>query len=396
MISKLFSFENRFALYLFSQRRNFIPILSIYFLTLQDTNATQLWIFMGLGFLASFLLEIPSAYFADRFWHKPTLILSKILQWLSLIFFLGASLIDSPYNYYIFILWSVTQAFWFSFFSGTTSAYFHDILESKWQWKSFWKIMSQLRWKVSLVSAFVIILLPFLTALDIRYPLIASLFVDIIGLFVLVTLPQVMSNHEITKSKNIIEVIKEAKHSKALHVSIFVGMIIGFLMWENAYRTVYLESLWYPIVLIWLVMWLSRIVWFIVWHYAYLLEKLLTMRQLFLFEVFLFPFFLMIIAYFNNPYLVWILLSIIVWYQHGRKAIIQGMILNNYLPDKKYKATVLSLESWINSLTSMLTSFFAGFIMIHSYKLWYISLSFILFILLCISFYYIFRQRKKV
>ena len=394
MLEKLFSLQTRFGIFLFSQRRNFIPLLSIYFLTLGNTTATQLWIYTGIGFLASFLLEIPSAYFADRFWHKPTLILSKILQWLSIMFFVWASLIDSPNNYYLFVLWSITQAIWFSFFSGTTSAYFHEVLESQSKEKDFWKIMSKLRWKVSLVCAFVIVLLPFLAAIDIRLPLLVNLLVDIVWLMILLTLPNVKNNYQVKKSKNIIEVIKEAKASKALHVSIFIGLIVGFLMWENAYRSVYLESLWYPIVLIWMVMWLSRIVWFIVWHYAYLIERYLTMRQLFLFEVCIFPFVLILIAYLDNPYIVWILLSTIIGYQHWRKAIIQWFILNEYLPDPKYKATVLSLESAVNSLTSMIVSFIAWFIMIHSYTIWYISISITLFILLCINFYYIFRQRK--
>lgn len=396
MISKLLSLQTRFGIYLFSQRRNFIPILSIYFLTLDNTNASQIGIFMWLGFLASFLLEIPSAYFADSFWHKRTLVLSKILQVISLVLFLSASLIDAPYNYYIFILWSITQAFWFSFFSGTTSAYFHEIFQSQGKWKDFWKIMSKLRWKVSLICAFVIVLLPLLTTVDIRLPLVVNLIVDIIWLFVLFTLPHVENNYEVEKSKNILEIIQEAKVTKALHVSVFVWLIIGFLMGENAYRSVYLESLWYPIVLIWMVMWLSRIVWFIVWHYAYLIEKYFTMRQLFLFEVFIFPFFLLLIAFFNNPYLVWILLSIIIWYQHGRKAIIQWFILNEYLPDPKYKATVLSIESWVNSVVSMIVSFIAWFIMLYSYKLGYVSLGITLFIVLSINFYYIFKKEKAV
>lgn len=395
MLQTLFSLESRFAVYLFSQRRNFIPLLSIYFLTLSDTNAQQIWVFMWLGFLASFLLEIPSAYFADRFWHKRTLILSKVFQGLSLLFFIWAAFIDTPQNYYIFILWSITQAFGFSFFSGTTSAYFHEILETQWKGKDFWKIMAKLRWKVSLVCAFVIILLPFLTTIDILVPLIISFWVDVIWIFFLLSLPDVKTHHEVKKSKNILEIIKEAKVSKALHVSIYVWVIIWFLMWENAYRTVYLESLWYPIILIGMVMWLSRVVWFLVWHYAHYIEKLLTMRQLFLFEIILFPIFIIFISYFDNPYIVWLLLSTIIGYQHGRKAIIQWFIINHYITDKRYKATVLSLESFINSLTSTLVSFFIWFIMMYSYKLWYIVLSLSLFFILVICFYYIFRGEKK-
>jgi hypothetical protein len=47
---------------------------------------------------------------------------------------------------------------------------------------------------------------------------------------ILLTLPNVKNNYEVKKSKNIIEVVKEAKASKALHVSIFIGLIVGFLM----------------------------------------------------------------------------------------------------------------------------------------------------------------------
>lgn len=396
MLQRLFTLESRFTIYLFSQRRNFIPILSIYFLTLSNTTAQQIWVFMSLGFLASFLLEIPSAYFADRFWHKKTLILSKVLQWLSLFFFIGASFVDSHLNYYIFILWSITQAFGFSFFSGTTSAYFHWILERTGRGKDFGKIMAKLKWKVSLICAIMIVLLPFLTTIDILVPLIVSIWVDIIGFFFLLSLPDEKKVYEIKKSKNILEILKEARISKALHVSIYVWVILWFLVWENAYRSVYLESLGYPIILIGMVMWLSRLVWFIVWHYAHYIETLLTMRQLFLFEIMLFPLFIAMISYFDNPYLVWILLSIIIWYQHGRKAIIEWFIINNYITDPRYKATVLSLQSFINSLTSTLVSFFIWFVMIYSYKLWYAVLSFSLFFLMVVSFYYIFRSEKKV
>lgn len=48
MLQQFFTQENKFFLYLLSQRRNFIPILSIYYLTLPDTTANQIGIFTGL------------------------------------------------------------------------------------------------------------------------------------------------------------------------------------------------------------------------------------------------------------------------------------------------------------------------------------------------------------
>ncbi len=66
MLQKFFTLENKFIFYLLSQRRNFIPILSIYYLTLPDTTANQIGVFTALGYLFSFILEIPSGYISDR------------------------------------------------------------------------------------------------------------------------------------------------------------------------------------------------------------------------------------------------------------------------------------------------------------------------------------------
>ena len=45
MFQKLNSIQGKFFIYLLSNRRNFIPLLSIYFLTLDNTTANQIGIF---------------------------------------------------------------------------------------------------------------------------------------------------------------------------------------------------------------------------------------------------------------------------------------------------------------------------------------------------------------
>ena len=68
----------KYFFYILTNRRHYITILSIYFLTLPNTTINQIGLYMGIGNLVAFLLEIPSGYFADRFGHKKTLILAKI------------------------------------------------------------------------------------------------------------------------------------------------------------------------------------------------------------------------------------------------------------------------------------------------------------------------------
>ncbi len=50
----------------FTSRRNFIPILSVYFLTLPDTHANQIGLYTGIGYLMSMLFQVPAGMIADR------------------------------------------------------------------------------------------------------------------------------------------------------------------------------------------------------------------------------------------------------------------------------------------------------------------------------------------
>ena len=54
-------------------RRNYIPILALYFLTLPNATAQQIGLYTGISWLAGFILEIPSGYLSDIFGHKKTL-----------------------------------------------------------------------------------------------------------------------------------------------------------------------------------------------------------------------------------------------------------------------------------------------------------------------------------
>lgn len=382
----------KFFIYLLSRRRNFIPILSIYFLSLPNTLANQIGIFNWLWFLASFLLEIPSWYFADNFWHRKTLILWKIFQTISVLLFIIWGFILPDYTIIIFSLWAIFQAMWFSLFSWTTAAYFHEILKEQWEDKNYSKIMWKLRWKVSLFSFPIIILLPFFTEIHIVLPFVIWFFIDVIWLIAILLMPRSINNLKIKEKKSLFELLSGLKNTKVLGMSIWLWMITWFFIWASTFRWVYLESLWYPIAFIWLIMWLSRLVRFIVWHYSYLIEKHLSIKQYFLIEVFMFPLSLLAVAYFSNPYLVWWIFSIFVWYLWGRRSVTESYIIKNINPN--YKSTMLSVEAQINSIASIWVSFWISFVMGYSYKLWLSSLWVILFFILLVNYYFTFIRQK--
>ena len=56
----------KFFILIVSNRRNYIPILALYFLSLPNTTAQQIGIYTGIGWFAGFILEIPSGYIYFR------------------------------------------------------------------------------------------------------------------------------------------------------------------------------------------------------------------------------------------------------------------------------------------------------------------------------------------
>lgn len=396
MLKKLQSTYSKLFIFLFSNRRNFIPILSIYFLSIENTTANQIWIYTSIWFLLWFLFEVPSGYFADNFWHKKTLVLSKLSMLFSTISFLIWWIYFPEYAFLFFTLGSILISVWFSFSSWTFSAYLHEILEKEWKKDNFSKASWKMKANVSLLSMFFILALPFFTKIDIFTPLLISLWIDLIWLWAILTIKKSDNSLQVSKEnrKSIKQIFFEAKKLWFIPISIFLWSASWFILWATAFRTVYLEELWLPIIFMWFVMWLSRFFWFIIWNHIHKIEKYVNIKKLLFIEIFIFSSYFLLSAYFSNPYLVWFFMAIVLGYMFWRESIITNHLLNNYLPDKRYKASLLSLNKQTESIISVLVSFLIGFVMTYSYKLWYAILGIFVLLFMSISYYFIFRKKN--
>ncbi len=377
----------KFFIHSLSNRRNFIPLLSIYFLTLPNTTAQQIWLFTGIWFLAMFFLEIPSGYFADNFWHKRTLVLSKILMILSTVSFI---LWDSVLY---FIIWSIFLNLWFAFASGTQQAFLHETLNELVMWKDYTKIASRTSGRVSLISAFLIISLPFFTAIDIKLPFEIWLWFDIIGFIVVLTMVSPSFSESIKTKKSITNILKEVRWTNFYIIAIFVALISWVLMSWVPFRDIYLKSIGLPVVFVGFVMGLSRVFWFMISQVAHKIEKIFTIKQLLLIEIFIFSGGLILFSLFKNPYIAWFIIALLIGYRSGRSSIISNYLMN-ILPDPKYKATMLSVQQQMTSIIQVVLVFSIWFVMNYSYQLWFLSLGILLFILLSISYFFV--QKVKI
>lgn len=356
----------KYFIYAFSQRRNFYPILSIFFLTLPDATTKQIGVWSGIGFIASFFFEIPSSYFADRFGHKKTLVMAKILMIISTLSFIFADSLAW------FIAGSALLSISFAFASGTDSAFIHNTLIEAKREREYTKIRSRLSANVSLLSVIPIISLPFFTAISTRMPLQIWLVVDIIGLITAFSFVSPRIRFEAEEDKvSVWKIAKQLWGTGFYPFSIFIGIIGGYIVAVGNFNNVYLQSIGYPVVLLGVVMGISRFVWFLIGRNIHKIEEKFGMQAILIFEMIFFPLMVSLIIIFSNPYFVAAIICIIIGYYWGRCQMMDGYTLKHFVVNKKYKATLISIQSQIEGIFQATFAFCFGSLMIISFKLGY-------------------------
>jgi len=368
----------KYFLVILTNRRNYIPILAIYFLTLPNTTAQQLGLFTGIGWFVGVLLEVPSGYFSDKFGHKKTLILAKISLLLStLCFVFGNSLI-------YFILGSSFIAINFAFVSGTGGAFLHNTLTGLKREKDYGELHGKIRAKVSLISAGMILLLPLLTKISLTMPIKIYLIFDIIGILIVLSLysPKIKYGAEDEEGEKILSQLKRFRGTGFYITSLFIGIMAGVAIGLSPFKEPFAQSLGLPIIFIGAIMGFSRIIWFIVGHNLKFLKRI-KMEKLLLYETFFFSLSLIILSQLKNPYIVGIIIATFMGYYFGRSSIIEEYYLQNFLINKRYKATMLSIKELSRKLFQAIAIFVGGFFMVISFNLGYlVSGIFLLVVLL--------------
>ncbi len=376
---------------LFTWRRNFLPILSVYYLSLPNTNAQQIWFYTAIWFAISFLFQIPAWIIGDKLGNKTTIIIAKLCLLLSSIMYI-------VWDHFIyFVLWSALM--WLgvdAFSTWNTSMFLHDTLTALKKEHLFKKISSSIRGWVSFLSVFFIVTLPFFTTISLDFPFKVALVIDIVWLIVAVSLYPVKTTYETHQAislTNIKHTLQESKWILLFPIMLFSAMIWAFLTVDSWFRMPYLTSLWYPIMYAGFVMWGSRLVRFIVWQYAHKIDAHIPFRKLLIIEVFLFSGYYMISARLNNPYIIGITFALVIWYFYGRSELYTDYIIN-LIPGKKYKSTILSIKGQISWIIQIILMFCTGFVMNTSYKLGFLILWCVLLLWLS-SVYIFFIQNNK-
>ena len=398
-ITTFFKDKDLFYMFVYklSVRRHYIPILSIFYLSLDNTTLNQIGIFSAIWMLMWMLLEIPSGYISDTIGHKKTLYLSRLSMIISLwCFILWGSILWND-SFVLFILGMVFMNFGFAFNSGTLEAYFYEILESRGEEKQFSKVSSRMNGNVSLVAVLFLITLPFTLKIHALFPFLINIVFDIIWIVALLRLPDPRDSKKVMtwETQGFLSMFRDSIKLWFLPFALFIGLIGWIMHGKHAFDTVYLENLWLAAVFIGFLMWTSRVLRFLFSRRIHLLEEYFSMKDILTFQVVLYSVWLSLVAY-TQSFVVWLIcLAIMTAFQHSIWSIHTKYIFNNYLKNPKYKATINSVKSQIINLIWVVVSFALGIIMEKSFQTWYSFLSVIMFVWLAVCYYLIFRQKNN-
>ncbi|MBI2025211.1 hypothetical protein HYT04_00270, partial [Candidatus Kaiserbacteria bacterium] len=76
----------KYTILLVTNKRVFVAILGVYYLTIPGVTPFWIGIFLLAGNGASFIFDIPSSYIADKIGHKQAIVLSRIIIFFSTFF----------------------------------------------------------------------------------------------------------------------------------------------------------------------------------------------------------------------------------------------------------------------------------------------------------------------
>jgi MFS family permease len=374
----------KYGVALVTHRRIYWPLLTVYFLTFPDTSVRQIGYFMAIGQIAGFLMEVPSGYLSDKIGHKRVLVLARVFLILSTIFYLIGG------SFWVFALGSTFFALDLAFTSGAKSAFFHDVFKAMGREKDHARVLGRVRSITWIVSAVMLVVIPYFARIDIRIPFIIALVLDIVGLIVTLSLvnPRAEESEAAeVKSYNFKNVLKEAVNYKFWPVLIHTEMFMAVMIGLGTLRDVYQVALGIPVFYLGALLAASRLVASLASRFSHLANDYLDSNKYFIIELLIYFPLLLILGTVNNVWIIVTIFALAIGLLWGLAGNATGHYKLMYIKDSKFKATLLSLGGLLQFIfiagTQLLLSLL---VQDFGYKTGYLYYALISFVLLIFTY----------
>lgn len=344
---KLYSFFTKFLFY--------SPIIIAFFKSL-NFSVFQILLLFSISSFISFVLEIPSGYYADKYGRKNSLLFATFTLLLSSLIFWFAS------AYSLFIIAAILLGISGAFRSGADTALLYDtliILKKEDEHKKIQgSILAYNAWALTLASLSSSLIVLYL---NMRYTFLISVIFFCIAFLVTITImePKHLSHDNKTKI-SIIDSIKECfSNKKLLMITLFsIGTFLFIDVSQKFDQMYYLllniDLKWFGVLF-----GTFTVLSGIATKYSHVIEKSLGMKKSILLMIFI-PVCSFIFLGLNATYfgLIAILLVNIIW---GISKVIT-LDYSQKLIKSQNRATVLSIQNQIFSIFYIVIPLFLGYV----------------------------------
>ncbi len=348
----------KFAIASVANKRIFVAILGAYYLTIDGVTPQVIGMIALCGSLASFILAIPSGYVSDKIGHKQALIVSRVAMLLSSVCFFFANDID------FLILATVIMSMGMAFNSGTGSAFMHETLKGLGRDKEYSAVMGKIGSIGFGVPIALTVLVPFLVSVSYKLPFLIMGIVDIVGLLAVLSLakpPVSQEDIEEMKASNFKMVIREAWQLKYFTIAIFSGLVSSLLLSVSGFRAPFQVELGIPVIWFGVFVGVGRGLASVMLAYGGRLEKRFNLISFYKFQYLLYVFLIVCLGLTKNVYLIVALFTITSAFHWGLSKIDEGYQIK-VIGKSKFKATILSIGSQIDSVLTAGLGFLLGWI----------------------------------
>ena len=352
----------KYTVLLVTNKRVFVAIIGVYYLTVPGVTPFWIGIFLLAGNGASFIFDIPSSYIADKIGHKQAIVLSRFVIFFSTFFFLFAT------NVWWLIIGSILLSMGFAFLSGVGSAFMHETLRALGREGDYRTVMGKASSIGFAIPAIMAAVVPFTVGISYKIPFIIMLGLDVIGFIMALSLvrPAVNPEHiaEVDETK-FLEVIRQGLALRFFRIATFSGIVSAFIFAVGGFRGPYQLLLGIPVIWFGIYFGIGRVFAALLLAYSGKIHKLIgdvySFQRI---QIVLNGAMLLTLGLITNPWVVVVVFVVNNALSHGLSQVDTGYQLD-VIRNHKFKATLLSAGNQIQNVFSMLAVGLMGIAIEH-------------------------------
>lgn len=370
----------KYTILLVTNKRVFVAILGVYYLTIPGVTTFWIGIFLLAGNGAKFIFDIPSSYLADKIGHKEAIVLSRVSLILSDIVFLFGT------NIWWLIISSILLSIGFAFMSGVGNAFMHETLRGLGREGEYRTIMGKASAIGFAVPAVMAALVPFFVGISYKIPFLIALILDAIGLLAAIYLvrPSVEPEQVAKVSEtSFVQVMRQGLALRFFRIALFSGIVSALLDGIDGFRGPYQLFLHVPVVWFGIFFGAGRVLASLMLAYSGRIHKIVgDVYSYQRAQIVVYGILLLLVGLVSNPWVVVLVFLLDNGLQYGMSQVDTGYLLD-IIRENRFKATLLSVSNQIENVLSMIVVVAIGAsIQQFGYQYSFIALAAVFFLIL--------------